>query len=186
MVDFALYQKNLNVFLVGQISFEFLASGGVYPSHEFRVTNHLRYRGIRAVPLIIVEILVILLLIGYLVEESVEFARGPKAYITSDFWNVVDTITNWIMLATVATRISEMIVFRNSGILDAMAADDDTVFVHFQRVATLDTSVNNLLGINAAFLWFKLFKYSTFSFRTQLITAVIHFAFGDMIVRHPR
>lgn len=68
-VNFALYNGNINEFLVGKVYFEFLPSGGVVPGFDFDVLNLSSYAGDRGRRLLVCEVVLVLFIIFYTAEE---------------------------------------------------------------------------------------------------------------------
>ena len=177
-IYFSLYNGNINTFQSGQVYFEFLASGGVVPGFEFRTFSLLRYTGQRGITLLVSEIILVVFIVFYLVQEISQIVKdGPLTYL-QDGWNFVDILNLLLFVVAAFIRIISIARF-NALDVDPTAS---TVFYNLKQFAVLDSAENNILACNAVLLWCKVFKYSTFFMNTQLLVAVVYGAFVDICV----
>ena len=92
-IDFTVFNANVNLFCVVQMAFEFPATGGVIPSQTVRTVRLLKYTEIEDYFLLATEIIFILYILYYIVEESLEIKTHGFSYFTNT--------ANWMDLAVI-------------------------------------------------------------------------------------
>eukprot|EP00116_Pleurobrachia_bachei_P000629 sb/3460891/ len=90
-IDFTVYNVNINMFAVVKLVAEFLPTGGVMTSYDVLVQKFLRYVTPWDKVIFGFEIVLILFVIYFLVEEGMELCIFRMRYFM-DVWNILDTI----------------------------------------------------------------------------------------------
>lgn len=169
-IDFSSYNGNVNLFHVAQLVFEFLPSGGVLPSYTFRVLRLWKYP-LTALGMLqlIGELTIVVFVIGYLSHEIYKMTHqtDQDKYLRNP-WNYFDLVN--LALFVVGFTLRGVIIY----LFGFMVIDvNGTDFFNFQTLSFLNSAEYNCQGINAIFLWFKLFKYVEFSKNMSLISNVV-------------
>ncbi|KNC54914.1 polycystic kidney disease 2 [Thecamonas trahens ATCC 50062] len=158
-IDFTTYNTNVNLFHVAQLTFEFLPSGGVFPSATFRVMRLYKYNNdVSGTIQFVLEMILIIMVLGYFVEEVWELYDTGCWEYWHNLWNVIDWINLLLFLAAFCVRIALVATFEKMN-LDPRAT---TRFYNFQTLVLLNSAENNILASNAFILWFKVYKYTKF------------------------
>ncbi|WKY04393.1 hypothetical protein Q1695_005412 [Nippostrongylus brasiliensis] len=155
IIDFALFNANVNLFSIARLLLELPASGGVISSYRFSTYDLMRYIGVHGQVLIVLEGILVGLVIYYIVEELIELYRVRLLYFLS-FWNFVDIALltlccidihlNWKRTQVAADRINTVL---ENGLTDAA----------FDDVMTTQELFNNIAAVILFLAWIKVFKY---------------------------
>lgn len=155
MIDFTMFNANVNLFSIARMLLELPASGGVLPSYVFYTYNLLRYHGTYGTVLAILEGILVGFIIYYIVEELIELIRVRLRYFSS-FWNIVDIVLlslccieiylEYNRTKVAAERINEVL---ENGLTDAP----------FDDVVATQEVFNNIAAVILFLAWIKVFNY---------------------------
>ncbi|VDL72269.1 unnamed protein product [Nippostrongylus brasiliensis] len=155
IIDFALFNANVNLFSIARMLLELPASGGVMTSYRFNTYDLMQYMGVHGQVLIIMEGIFVGFVIYYIVEEIVELIRTRLRSLLS-FWNIVDyallalccaeVYINYKRTTTAADRINTAL---ENGLTDAA----------FDDVTSVQELYNNIASVILFLAWIKVFKY---------------------------
>lgn len=158
-IDFTVYNANINLFCVVRLVVEFPATGGALPSWQFRTVKLIRYVSNYDYFLMACEVLYILFIFYYIIEESLEIKRHKCKYFGS-FWNCLDLLVIVLSLVAFAFNIYRTIK------VDALLGDlleDPTVYADFEFLGFWQMQYNNMVAVVVFFAWIKIFKYISFN-----------------------
>ncbi|KNC50965.1 polycystic kidney disease 2 [Thecamonas trahens ATCC 50062] len=191
-IDFTTYNPTVNLFLVAQLQFEFMPSGGVYPDFKFRVLRLYRYEGTNGTLQLVGELAIAIFVCLFFLEELVQMCvsclrsrrvralRAQGILVESrqtpyfrDAWNYVDHLNIVFFLVVFYCRYK---VDANFDALNLVPSDRSTYF-DFTRPVMWDAAEKSLLACNAFLLWFKVFKFAVFAPRMGMIAKVVGKAF---------
>ncbi|VDP47479.1 unnamed protein product [Heligmosomoides polygyrus] len=151
MIDFTMFNANVNLFSIARMLLELPASGGVLPSYVFYTYNLLRYHGTYGTVLAILEGILVGFIIYYIVEELIELIRVRLRYFSS-FWNIVDIVLlslccieiylEYNRTKVAAERINEVL---ENGLTDAP----------FDDVVATQEVFNNIAAVILFLAWIK-------------------------------
>jgi len=79
-IDFTIYNANVNLFCQVRLVFELPATGGVVPSYLVRPVKLLRYVSLTDYLILVCEVIFLLFLFYYAVEEFLEIRKHGKEY----------------------------------------------------------------------------------------------------------
>lgn len=187
-IDFTMYNPSVNQFFVGQLTFEFLPSGGIIPGNKFRLIRLYRYEGASGTAQMVGEIAVVVFVLLFFIEEFVQMVlsckrkrrnnvlKGATGTIVqhvpyfSDAWNYVDWLNIIVFIAAFFCRWR---VDSKFFALDVEPAEL-TRYFDFTAIVSWDSAEKILLACNAFLLWFKVFKFAVvFSPRMGMIAQVV-------------
>jgi len=158
-VDFTTYNANLNLFHIAQMAFEFLPSGGVFPSYTFRVARLYKYADtILGRAQLAGEIVILFFVVCYLIQEVYELWRLGCIQYWQNGWNVIDLINMLLFLVVFVMRVVILVKLQDLSI----DPSNTRRFYNFQPISLLNSAEQNILAVNAFILWFKVFKYTKF------------------------
>ena len=141
-VDFTIYNANINLFCVAKLVFEFPAVGGVLPSQQFTTVKLLKYTNPGDYLLLACEIIFILYILYYIIEESIEVKIHGMAYF-ANLGNLLDLVVIGISLAQIGINVYNSLTITN--ILQLLL---DKPFLHadFSNLANLNRNLTILSG----------------------------------------
>ena len=158
-LDFTVYNGNVNLFAVVKLFWEFPATGGIIPGKDIQIIKLLKYAEYTDYILLTSELVFILFILYYCVEELFEILEHGWAYF-SVFGNLTDIVVigtsiaqiaiNWYMLYFVTVKIYELM-------------DLPFDFADFSSLSALAKWANYLASFNIFVAWLKVFKYLSFN-----------------------
>ncbi|KNC51890.1 polycystic kidney disease 2 [Thecamonas trahens ATCC 50062] len=158
-VDFTTYNANLNLFHIAQMAFEFLPSGGVFPSYTFRVARLYKYADTALGRAQLAgEIIIMFFVVCYLIQEVYELWKHGCIAYWQNGWNVIDLVNMLLFVCVFGIRIAILIKLNNLEV----DPTNTRKFYNFQPISLLNSAEQNILAVNAFILWFKVFKYTKF------------------------
>ncbi|KAI5753480.1 hypothetical protein M8J77_000560 [Diaphorina citri] len=183
-IDFSMYNANVNLFCFVKLILEWPPVGGIIPSWEIISLKLIRYLTLVDFILLVFEIILLLFLIYFTVEELYEYRNlGFYKYFNS-FWNYVDLILIVLGWLFVIVYIYRLILVQ---LLLTSLIQTKYRFAKFHRLVWAEQCLNILMVLIVFVAWIKLFKYlnvtrnTSHVYRTvaialiQLLTVIILF-----------
>eukprot|EP00762_Andalucia_godoyi_P008337 ANDGO_07357.mRNA.1 Polycystin-2 len=175
MTSMTFYNPNLNLFTQMKMVNEFPASGGAVNSASTRTILLFPYVSTTDYIILALEILFVMMIVYYMVEELIEiFSEGPS-YFTK-FWNYFDWINLIFFGVTIALRITVY-----AKMADQTVVAGSSSYVSYEYVAYLSTQESNVNAINGFIMFFKLFKYLSIFPRMAVLSETISNAAIDLL-----
>jgi len=175
-IDFNTYNANLNLHSVARLSLEVPASGGVQSKSEIKTWRFNRYAGNVGKSLAALEVLFILCVIVFTMEEFYElYDKGLIGYM-EDRWNILDWINLLVFYVTIGWRLHQYTLIDNDKLYDVSS---------YSSLRELQFSFqyeNYIQMINGFLLWMKLFKYMTFSHRVRFLFTMLQRSSKDLFI----
>ncbi|CAL8088269.1 unnamed protein product [Calicophoron daubneyi] len=159
VLHFTAYNPNLNLFCVVEIMIEVPGSGGLLVNSEFRTVKLIRYVTTFDYFIMACEILFLLFICYYTVEEILEIAKNGLSYFTS-IWSWLDIVV--IVISTICAVFN---IYRyvkvNEMLVDLLK--DENKFANFQFLSFWQMNFNYGIALTVFLAWIKIFKYVSFS-----------------------
>ena len=158
IVEFTIYNANINLFATAFLVIEILPTGGAFPHSDFKIFNGYRYALDANVMSRLVELLFVVFIIYFTVREMKKLVKLKWEYFKS-FFNIIE-----IILVPLYFLLFYLIILR--WILTArnirQYKENPKDFVSFQYSAAADTALTGVMGVivflvNIKFL--KLFQF---------------------------
>lgn len=176
-VDYSVYNGNVNLFNIGRFVLEFPATGGVLPTFRLLTLKFIRYVTTFDYFILACEIIFMLFIVYYTVEEVIEFRTiGLKLYLS--WWNLLDGL---ILLLSYVGFIFHM--YRHATIDDKLQKiiDDPTSYAGFDSLAYWQWQFNVMVAVVVFFVWIKTFKYLNFNHTMTLLSRTLSQCAGDIL-----
>ena len=158
-LDFTIYNANINLFCTVRLITEFPPTGGVLASSSFRTVKLIRYLTPMDYFVLACEIIFILFLVYYSIEEALEIKIHKLKYFT-EVWNVLDIVT--LLIAYICVIFNIYRVVRVSQLLDSLLANG-TQYPEFDSLAYWQSLFNNAIALTAFLCWIRVsFSFSLF------------------------
>lgn len=158
-VDFTVYNANINLFCVVRLVVEFPATGGAVSSWQFRTVKLIRYVSTYDYFLLACEILYMLFIIYYMIEETLEIKRLKCSYFKS-VWNCLDVLV--IFLSVVAMAFNVYRTIKVDALLSNLL-NNPLIYPDFEFLGFWQMQYNNMVAVVVFFAWIKIFKYISFN-----------------------
>lgn len=159
MIDFTLYNANLNLFCVINMLFEFPPTGGVLPDSSFKTVKLLRYVNSADYFIMACEVIYVILIIYYIIEEILEIIKTRMAYFKV-VWNHLDIAV--VFLSVVNQSLNIYTYFTVETEIVKLLSEPD-IYADFQGLGDASEMFKSVVAICVFFSWVKLFKYISFN-----------------------
>ncbi|CAF0862510.1 unnamed protein product [Rotaria sordida] len=160
LVDFTVYNANLNLFCQVELIFEFPAVGGLITSSIFRAVKLIRYVHTFDYFVLGCEILFILFIIYYTIEEILEIRNLRIIYFKS-IMNCLDIVI--ILLAYVCIAFNVYRQVQVDSLLDTLLENQIGKYNDFTFLCYWQYQFNIIISITIFLAWIKVFKYISFN-----------------------
>jgi len=159
MIDFTVYNANINLFCIVTLVLEYPATGGCIPFHMFRTLKLIRYVNTMDYFIMGCEGLFVLFLMYYTIEEMIEIKKHKSSYF-KDFWNIMDLIV--VFMGYICVLFSVYRTMEVGKLLGGLLKDQQQ-YANFEVLGYWQMQFNNLVAIAVFFAWIKVFKYISFN-----------------------
>ena len=194
IIDFNVWNSNLNQYAVVQILFEFPPVGKVYTSHTIRVLTP-RYLtlfgGSSSADMIanIMDVVLILFVLWYIAEELSEISLEKWGYF-EDGWNIVDWTNLALLLTSYMIRMTAYLDVQDlpvghTGKENELSASKNVypwAYTNFQGIAGKVETSRVINSLNSVLLWSKCIKYVAFFPYIQFLFYTVKDAMGHFFV----
>ncbi|CAF3527805.1 unnamed protein product [Rotaria socialis] len=160
LVDFTIYNANLNLFCQVQLIFEFPAVGGLITSSIFRTVKLIRYVHTFDYFVLGCEILFILFILYYTIEEVLEIRYCKLSYFKS-VMNCLDIVIIMLSYVCIAFNIYRQV--QVDSLLGALLENDQHHYSDFTFLCYWQHEFNIISSITIFLAWIKVFKYISFN-----------------------
>nr|CAB3264909.1 polycystin-2-like [Phallusia mammillata] len=158
-VDFTVYNANINLFCVVRLVVEFPPTGGAVPSWKFRTVKLIRYVTTYDYFLMACEILYMLFIFYYIIEEILEIKKHKCSYFKG-VWNCLDVIIILLSLTAMAFNVYRTV--KVDELLELLLVNP-LVYPDFEFLAYWQMQYNDMVAVVVFFAWIKIFKYISFN-----------------------
>jgi polycystin 2 len=158
-VDFSVYNANINLFCVVRLLVEFPATGGAIPSWTFRTVKLLRYVNAMDYFVMACEMIFMLFIIYYMVEEGIEIKKHKLSYFKG-VWNCMDIFI--IVVAWCCAAFSLYRLMSVSSLLETLL-ENPNKYPDFEFLSYCEVMYSSTVAIMVFFAWVKVFKYISFN-----------------------
>ncbi|CAF0799310.1 unnamed protein product [Didymodactylos carnosus] len=169
LLDFTVYNANINLFCQIRLMVEFPATGGAIPTQLFNTVKLIRYVSSMDYFVLACEVLFILFTAYYTIEEIIEISRYRLHYFKT-IWNILDVVIIIISYICIAFNVYRQV--KVGQILDSLLENEDS-FADFEFLSYWQVQFNNIVAFAIFLAWIKIFKYVSFNkTMTQLTTTL--------------
>ncbi|KAH9278603.1 Polycystin-2 [Echinococcus granulosus] len=177
IIDFTLYNANLNFFSVVQLLFETPYTGGVIGSVDIHPLYLIHRHSLSEYVVFVCEIISLVFVAYYIVKEIISIFKMGLSYFRG-FWHLVDFLVISLCVACVGLNIYNRSLVM--GILRQGISSLD-VYPEFVHIAHMALQYKRLLALLVFFSLIQIFKFISFSETMGQLTATINYALYDMI-----
>ncbi|CAF1337534.1 unnamed protein product [Rotaria magnacalcarata] len=160
LVDFTIYNANLNLFCQIQLIFEFPAVGGLITSSIFRTVKLIRYVHTFDYFVLGCEIIFILFILYYTIEEVLEIRYCKLSYFKS-IMNCLDIVIIMLSYVCIAFNIYRQV--QVNSLLDTLLENEPNHYNDFTFLCYWQSQFNIIISITIFLAWIKVFKYISFN-----------------------
>jgi len=159
VIDFTVYNANINLFCIVSLILEYPATGGCIPFTMFRTLKLIRYVTNMDYFVLACEGMFVLFLLYYSIEEIIEIKKHKLQYFKS-FWNILDIVV--ILMGVVCVVFNLYRTMEVSALLKNLLSNKDQ-YANFEVLGFWQEQFNSLVAIAVFCAWIKVFKYISFN-----------------------
>lgn len=175
-LDFTVYNANINLFCIIKLTFQFAATGGIFPASDFRTVKLLRYVTAWDYFILACELIFCAFVAYYIVEEVLEIRKHKFKYFFY-IWNVLDIVVIAICGVVIFFNVFTMNKVETE-LINLLSEPDK--FADFTYLGWLTTQNGNAVAICVFLAWIKLFKYLSFNKTMTQLTKTLSRCAKDM------
>ena len=164
-LDFTVYNANINMFCAIRLILECPAAGGCMPSYSFRTVKLIRYVTPFDYAILGLEILFVIFLVYYTIEEAFEIKIHKLKYF-KEVWNILDVCILILGYICVAFNIYRTISVGN--ILDGLLANPNQ-YASFETLVIGQLNFNYTIAILTFLCWVKVSAKTIFYMKKKNI-----------------
>ncbi|CAJ0572436.1 unnamed protein product, partial [Mesorhabditis spiculigera] len=169
LVDFSLYNANINLFCVCRLLFELPSTGGVIPTANFETLQLIRYVTTFDYFVLVCEGVFTAFTLFLVFEELLEIMKWRLRYFES-FWNIIDVLVILLSIVTIVLSLNRIRVFENRV---NILVNDDLEVASMDDAVTANNNYSNFLAVLLFFSWMKIFKYISFNKTMSQLSATL-------------
>ncbi|CAJ0558759.1 unnamed protein product, partial [Mesorhabditis spiculigera] len=169
LVDFSLYNANINLFCVCRLLFELPSTGGVIPTANFETLQLIRYVTTFDYFVLVCEGVFTAFTLFLVFEELLEIMKWRLRYFES-FWNIIDVLVILLSIVTIVLSLNRIRVFENRV---NILVNDDLNVASMDDAVTANNNYSNFLAVLLFFSWMKIFKYISFNKTMSQLSATL-------------
>jgi hypothetical protein len=178
MIEFSIYNPNINLFIVVEIMAEFLPSGAVLTSSRFDPINLLNFNTGFSSLIVACDIIYVIFIVYFMFQEIREICKQGKKYFTQ-FWSLVEwanIIISWAGVAMYAYRI-----YSGEKVSDFFKKTSGYGYYKFQYVAFWNETLRYCYAFCAFLNTLKFLKLLRFNKRVSFLSSTIQHAAKELI-----
>uniref|UniRef100_UPI00398F7AA6 polycystin-2-like protein 1 n=1 Tax=Pristiophorus japonicus TaxID=55135 RepID=UPI00398F7AA6 len=175
IIDFTVYNANVNLFCAIRLLVEFPATGGAIPSSEFLTVKLLRYISNFDYFLAACEVIFCFFICYYIIQGALKLYTFRLSYF-KNIWHCLDTLI--VLLSSVAIFYNIFRTIKVGLLLENLLNNLDS-YPNFYFLAFWQNLYNIIIAFTIFIAWIKIFKYISFNMTmTQLSTTLSRCAKG--------
>jgi polycystin 1L2 len=178
IVEFTVYNPNINMFAVAEIIFEFLPSGTILKSARFDPISLLNHYTGFALFTLVCDIIYVIFIIYFMVTEIRAVIKNGAKYLL-EFWSLVELAIicfSWAAVAMYAYR-----VYAGNKVLDFFKETSGYGYYKLQYVAFWNETLRYCLAFCAALGTLKFLKLLRFNKRISFLSSTIKHSAKELI-----
>lgn len=152
ILDLTIYNGNINMFTQLKLVTEFPPTGGAFTSNVVRTVKLIRYVTSMDYFVLACEIIFIIFILYYTVEEIMEIRIHKLSYLTESIWNILDIVCILMSYACIIFNFWRIASVNQA--LDNLLKNLDQ-HVSFEHLCYWQTQFNNTLALMVFFSWIK-------------------------------
>lgn len=156
IIDFTVYNGNVNLFNQIRLVMEFPSTGGIFNTFTVRTSKLLRYVSGFDFVVLGFECLFLAFIIYYTLEETVDICYNGCKYF-KDLYNLIDWVILGLSYATIGLSIYRTI--QVNVLLDKLLVSGTSKFENFDNLTYYQEVFNQMSAVVVFITWIKIFKY---------------------------
>jgi hypothetical protein len=177
VIDFSLYNANVNLFVAVTLSFEMTSIGSVIQDHQIKIFRLYDHIGGYGLLVYIFELMFLIFTIYSVIHEALLLIEQRAEYFRK-FWNVISFITAIFSITTIAMYGTKKTLTRLA--IRSLRKTEMGEFVNFNAIASFDEVYSYIVALITFFTMLKFLKLLRFNKRIGMLSKSLRYARRDL------
>ncbi|CAF3946958.1 unnamed protein product [Adineta steineri] len=177
IIDFSLYNANVNLFVSVTLSFEMTSMGSIIQDHQIKIFRLYDHIGGYGMLVYLFELLFVIFTIYSTIHEIILLVKQKRAYFDK-FWNVISFITTVFSLAAIIMYGTKKTLTRLA--IRSLRKSEMGEFVNFNAIGSFDEVYSYIVALITFFTMLKFLKLLRFNKRIGMLSKSLHYARQDL------
>ncbi|XP_055374524.1 polycystic kidney disease 2-like 2 protein, partial [Condylostylus longicornis] len=161
ILEFNLYNANIDMFCLIKFYIEISPTGGVIPWHKIHIIKFLNNLNTIFNYILIISLIIFYSMTFYYLKiEIIEMVKMKLKYLLS-IWNALDLIILIFGILSLIFNIWKFAYLKNY--IEKINIKNTIDFINFDIIDFWEFHYNNIMGICIFLIWIKIFKYISFN-----------------------
>lgn len=177
IVDFSLYNANVNLFVSVTLSFEMTSMGSIIQDHQIKVFRLYDHIGGYGILVYLFELLFVIFTVYSMIHELVLIYKQKREYFEK-FWNVISFITAVFSVTAIGMYGTKKTLTRLA--IRSLRKSEMGEFVNFNAIASFDEVYSYIVAMITFFTMLKFLKLLRFNKRIGMLSKSLRYARQDL------
>ncbi|CAF2607106.1 unnamed protein product [Rotaria sp. Silwood2] len=177
IIDFSLYNANVNLFVAVTLSFEMTSMGSVIQDYRIKIFRLYDHVGSYGIIVYIFELCFVIFTI-YSVFHEVSLIIKQKREYFRKFWNIISFITTVFSVTTILMYGTKKALTRLA--IRSLKKTEMGEFVNFNAIGSFDEVYSYIVALITFFTMLKFLKLLRFNRRIGMLSKSFHYARKDL------
>ncbi len=177
IIDFSLYNANVNLFVAVTLSFEMTSIGSVIQDHQIKIFRLYDHIGGYGVLVYIFELMFVIFTIYSVIHEIVLLVKQRDEYFRK-FWNIISFLTAIFSITTIAMYGTKKTLTRLA--IRSLRKTEMDEFINFNAIASFDEVYSYIVALITFFTMLKFLKLLRFNKRIGILSKSFRYARRDL------
>jgi len=177
IIDFSLYNANVNLFVSVTLSFEMTSMGSVIQDHQIKIFRLYDHIGGYGILVYLFELLFVLFTIYSFIHELLLIIKLKRGYFDK-FWNIISFITTIFSITSIIMYGTKKTLTRLA--IRSLRKSEMGEFVNFNAIASFDEVYSYIVGLITFFTMLKFLKLLRFNKRIGMLSKSLRYARQDL------
>ena len=177
IIDFSLYNANVNLFVAVTLSFEMTSIGSVIQDHQIKIFRLYDHIGGYGVIVYIFELMFVIFTIYAIIHELSLLIKQRRNYFRK-FWNVISFLTAVFSVTTIVMYGTKKTLTRLA--IRSLRKTEMGEFVNFNAIASFDEVYSSIVALITFFTMLKFLKLLRFNRRIGILSKSLRYARRDL------
>ena len=177
ILEFSVYNANVNLFSINTVMAEFLDGGGIVPKWRFDPIRLIKFSGIQGTITTIAEMLFLIAIALFTLVELWKMKNQKCSYFSS-YWNLTEVMILLVSYCTIGLYVYRYMLTKEA--LEEFNRTSGNGYVRMDSAAFIDTIFLFTTGLIVFFSTLKLIKLLQFNRRMNVLSETIAICWDEL------
>ncbi|CAF1487008.1 unnamed protein product [Rotaria magnacalcarata] len=177
IIDFSLYNANVNLFVAVTLSFEMTSMGSVIQDYQIKIFRLYDHIGGYGIIVYLFEFLFVVFTIYSAIHETLSIIKLRREYFDK-FWNIISFVTAVFSVTAIGMYGTKKTLTRLA--IRSLRKTDMGEFVNFNAIGSFDEVYSYIVALVTFFTMLKFLKLLRFNKRMGMLSKSLHYAQKDL------